>query len=184
MDWDEIEEIDEKKLLQESEELLELRYLNRENAVFSRTPGGFVSLDFRGTHYDRVFVYRTFPGTEPERFLSIREADEKAKEIGLVKDLKGLETKQAQMLREQLDMRYYFPVIKKVIEVKDEYGYAYFQVETNYGFCRFAVQMGGSSVLNMGGARYQFTDLDGNRYILEDLFRLSPAEQKKLDLYL
>lgn len=184
MDWNNIVEIDEEQLLKESEELLTVRYLTRDNAVFVPTPGGFLSLDYQGRHYDRVFIYRTFPDSEPERFLSVREADEKAKEIGLIQDLRQLAAEQAQMIREQLDMRYYTPVIQKVLEVKDEYGYAYFHVETNYGRCRFAVQMGSSNVLHMGDRRYQITDLDGNRYILEDLSRLPAAEQKKLDLYL
>ena len=184
MDWNNIEEIDEEQLLKESEELQTIRYLTKDNASFTPTPGGFLSLDYQDKHYDRVFIYRTFPDSEPERFLSVREADEKAKEIGLIEDLKQFEPEQMQMIREQLDMRYYMPVIQKVLEVKDEYGYAYFQVETNYGRCRFAVQMGGSNVLHMGGWRYQITDLDGNRYILEDLSKLSASEQKKLDLYL
>ncbi len=184
MDWNNIEEIDEEQLLKESEELLEIRYLTRDNAVFARTPGGFLSLDYQEKHYDRVFIYRTFPDSEPERFLSVREADEKAREIGLIQDLVQLTEEQSQMIREQLGMRYYTPIIQKVLEVKEEYGYAYFHVETNYGRCRFAVQMGSSNVLHMRDWRYQITDLDGNRYILEDLSRLSSSEQKKLDLYL
>lgn len=184
MNWNDMEEIDEKKLLEESEDLLELRYLTGENARFCRTAGGFVSLDYQGRHYDRVFFYRTFPASEPERFLSVREADEKAREIGIVQDLKLLDPEQAQMIREQLDIRYYAPCIQRVMDVKQEYGYVYFQVETDFGRCRFAIQMNGSNVIHMGDGRYQITDLDGNRYVLENLFQLSAEEQKKLDLYL
>ncbi len=184
MDWNQIQEIDEEALLKESEDLLEVRYLTKDNARFSPTPGGFVSLDHQDRHYDRVFIYRTFPGSEPERFLSVREADEKAREIGLIQDLNALAPEQAQLIREQLQMRYYTPVIQKILDIKEEYGYAYFQVETSYGRCRFAIQMGAGNVIHLGKGRYQITDLDGNRYILEDLARLSPGEQKKLDLYL
>ena len=40
----EIEEFDEETLKAESEQLLEMRFLTGENAVFSRTQGGFISL--------------------------------------------------------------------------------------------------------------------------------------------
>ncbi len=37
-----------------------MRFLNKENAQFSRTDGGFVSLKTKDKEYDRVGVYLTF----------------------------------------------------------------------------------------------------------------------------
>ena len=179
------EDFNEEQMRAESEDLLELRYLTKDNAVFARTKGGFVSLEYAGKKYDRVGVYRTFPITEPEEYISIREADEKAREIGMVEALSKLDKDQADMLREQLKIRYYMPVIEKVIDVKEEYGYAYFQVKTNYGVCRFTTRMGGDAVIALGDyGRYQITDLDGNRYEIVDLYKLSVNERKKLDLFI
>lgn len=183
------EDFDEEKLRTESEDLLELRYLTKDNAIFRRTKGGFVELDYtdrekKVQHYDRVGVYRTFPVTEPDSYISIREADEKAREIGIVEKLSELDKEQADMLREQLRIRYYMPVIEKVLEVKEEYGYAYFQVKTNFGVCRFTTRMGGDAVIALSDCRYQITDLDGNRYEIPDLYRLSVNERKKLDLFI
>ena len=73
-----LQDFNEEDLKKESEELLEMRFLNRDNAVFARTAGGFVSLKTKEKEYDRVGVYLTFPLTNPEEFISIREADEKA----------------------------------------------------------------------------------------------------------
>lgn len=106
-------EFNEEELLAESASLLELRFLNKDNALFARTPGGFVSLDYAGKHYERIGVYRTFPLTEPEEYISIREADEKAREIGMVEKLTDLVPDQAEMLREQMRLRYFMPVIEK-----------------------------------------------------------------------
>ena len=39
-------------------------------------------------------------------------------------------------------------------------------------------------VINIGGARYQITDIDGNRYELPDLYALTVMERKKLDLFI
>ena len=114
-----LEEFDEEALKKESEELLEMRFLNGENAQFSRTEGGFLSLKTKDKEYDRVGVYLTFPLTNPEEFISIREADEKAKEIGIVEKISVLSKDQQDMLREQIKLRYFMPVITKVLDVKD-----------------------------------------------------------------
>lgn len=179
-----MEELDEEELKRESEEVLKMRFLTAQNAVFRRTGGGFLALKTEEKDYDRVGVYLTFPLTNPEEFISIREADEKAKEIGLIQSLKELAKDQQDMIREQIRLRYFMPVIRKVLEVKDEYGYAYWHVVTDFGSCRFTTHMGGDAVINLSGDRYQITDIDGNRYELPDLYALSVLERKKLDLFI
>lgn len=179
-----LNEFDEEALKKESEEVLEMRYITSENAVFTRTKGGFLALKMGEKQYDRVGVYLTFPLTNPEEYISIREADEKAKEIGLIAKLTDLKKEEQEMIREQIRLRYFLPVIRKVLDVKDEYGYAYWHVQTDFGVCRFTTHMGGDAVVNLGEARYQITDIDGNRYELPDLYALSVMERKKLDLFI
>ena len=179
-----LNEFDEEALKKESDEVLEMRYITADNAEFSRTKGGFLALKMGEKQYDRIGVYLTFPLTNPEEFISIREADEKAKEIGLIAKLTDLKKEEQEMIREQIRLRYFLPVIRKVLDVKDEYGYAYWHVQTDFGVCRFTTHMGGDAVVNLGDARYQITDIDGNRYELPDLYALSVMERKKLDLFI
>lgn len=179
-----LQEFDEEVLKKESEEVLEMRFLTSENAEFRRTEGGFLALKLEDKEYDRVGVYLTFPLTNPEEFISIRETDEKAKEIGMIQSLQDMKKDVQEMLREQVRLRYFMPVIRKVLDVKDEYGYAYWHVTTDFGACRFTTHMGGDAVINVGGARYQITDIDGNRYELPDLYALTVMERKKLDLFI
>ena len=178
------EEFDVKKFEEESAELLELRFITKENAVFSRTEGGFLALDYAGKHYNRVSVYRTFPLTNPDIYISIREANEKAKEIGMIEKLADMGKEQAELLEEQLRLRYYMPKILKVNDIKDEYGYAYFDVITDFGKCIFTIPMGGGSVVSLTETRLIITDLDGNRFEIEDLRKMSVGELKKLDIFL
>lgn len=179
-----LQEFDEEALRKESEEVLQMRFLTSENAEFHRTNGGFLSLKLEDKEYDRVGVYLTFPLTNPEEFISIRETDEKAKEIGVIQSLKDMKADVQEMIREQVRLRYFMPIIRKVMDVKDEYGYAYWHVMTDFGVCRFTTHMGGDAVINIGGARYQITDIDGNRYELPDLYALTVMERKKLDLFI
>lgn len=179
-----LQEFDEEALKKESEELLQMHLLTNQNATFSRTEGGFISLKTEGAEYARVGIYLTFPLTNPEEFISIREADEKAREIGLIEKLSDLDTDQQEMIREQIRLRYFMPVITKVLDVKDEYGYAYWHVTTNFGACRFTTQMSGDAVISLSDSRLLVTDIDGNRYEIPDFYQLSVIERKKLDLFI
>ena len=179
-----LKEFDEEALKRESEELLEMRFLTKENAKFTRTNGGFVALKFGEKEYSRVGVYLTFPLTEPEEYISIREADEKAKEIGIIEKLSQLEKDQQEMIREQIKLRYFMPSIIKVLDIKDEYGYAYWNVTTSFGACRFTTRMSGDAVITLGESRLLVTDIDGNRYEIPDFYQLSVMERKKLDLFI
>ena len=179
-----LREFDEEALKRESEELMQMRFLTADNAAFSRTEGGFLSLKTEEKEYARVGVYLTFPLTMPEEFISIREADEKAKEIGLIEKLSVLQKDQQEMIREQIRLRYFMPVITKVLDVKDEYGFAYWHVMTNFGVCRFTTHMSGDAVITLGESRLLVTDIDGNRYDIPDFYQLGVMERKKLDLFL
>ena len=184
MDLLDLKEFDEEALKKESEELLEMRFLTKENAVFSRTDGGFVALKFGEKEYSRIGVYLTFPLTEPEEYISIREADEKAKEIGIIEKLSELDKDQQEMIREQIKLRYFMPTIVKVLDIKDEYGYAYWNVTTSFGACRFTTRMSGDAVIFLGESRLMVTDIDGNRYEIPDFYKMSVGERKKLDLFI
>ena len=179
-----LQEFDEEALKKESEELLEMRFLTGENAEFTRTPGGFIALKTGDKEYARVGVYLTFPLTNPEEFISIRETDEKAKEIGLIESMNKFPKEQQEMLREQIKLRYFMPVITKILDVKDEYGYAYWNVVTSFGACRFTTQMSGDAVIHLSDSRLLVTDIDGNRYEIPDFYQLGVMERKKLDLFI
>ena len=53
--------------------------------------------------------------------------------MGLVEDIRQLQKDQQEMLREQIRLRYFMPVIKKIMEIKEELGYAYWHVDTSFG---------------------------------------------------
>lgn len=165
-------------------DLIAIRAITAENAVFARTEGGFVSLEYAGKHYARVAVHRCFPHSDPDKYISIREPDGDGREIGLVEDLTALAPQVREMLEEQMNLRYFAPKILKVHDVKSEYGYSYWDVTTDRGRCRFTAHFGGGSVYSIGKDRYLVNDLDGNRFEIPDLYALSAKEIKKLDLFI
>lgn len=178
------EEFDLLEMQKETEDMLRLRYLTPENAAFERTPGGFVSLKVEGEEHTRVQVVRMFPFSKPEKYISIRTTEETSKEIGVIEDMKLFPEEVRAMLDEQLALRYFTPLIRKVYSVKDQYGYAYFDVETDRGRCRFVIHMGGNAVVHLSDTRIIITDIDENRFEIADVSKLTIKEQKRLDLFL
>lgn len=165
-------------------EIIAIKPITRDNAIFQRTEGGFVSLDYVERHYPRVAVHRCFPFSDPSRYISIREPDNDGREIGLILDLKDLSEETQSILEEQMALRYFTPHILQIRDIKEEYGYSYWEVVTDKGACRFTVRMGAGSVYPIGPNRYLVNDLDGNRFEIPDLYRLTPREIKKLDLFI
>jgi hypothetical protein len=163
---------------------LEIRYITAENAVFRATDGGFISLDIGGAHFDRVSICRAFPFTDPDEYLSVRESDSRAGEIGIIRRLSELDEAAAALVRSQIDLRYFTPKIQKIKNIRDKYGYAYFDVLTDRGECRFTIRVGGGAVSRLSDTRLIFTDIDGNRFELPDVTALPPKDQRKIDVYI
>ncbi len=166
------------------QDLITMRSITAENAVFSRTKGGFVSMQYSDKTYSRVAIHRCFPHSDPTHYISVREAENDGKEIGLIEDLSSLPQDVQDMLNEQMELRYFSPKILKIHDIKAEYGYSYWDVTTDRGRCRFTARIGGGSVYSIGKDRYLVNDLDGNRFEIPDLNVLTAKEAKKIDLFI
>lgn len=165
-----------------AEDSLETRFLTPDKATFTRTPGGFASLTVEGVTYDRVLLVRTFPFTDPNRYVSVREADNDNREIGLILDLSQWDEQTAGILGEQLNLRYFTPKIQKIHEIKEQYGYSYWHVDTDKGECKFTCDQNG--VAKLSETRLLISDVDGNRFELPDVTVLSAKELRMVDLYM
>ena len=151
---------------------------------FTKTNGGFLSLDYNGEHYKRVRVVRLFPFSDADKFLSIRDHGDGDKEIGIIEDLNAMSEETKTLINEQLRLSYFTPVISKIYEIKDEYGYAYFHVDTDKGECRFVINMGSNAVSKLSDTRLIIKDVDENRFEIKDVDKLTKKERRMLDLFL
>lgn len=179
-----MEEFQLEQMEQETEAMLRTRFLREKDVILESVGNGFLSLRLGEEFYPRVNVVRMFPFSDSEKFISIRNAEGKQEEIGIVEDLESFSPGVQKLLREQLSLRYFTPIIKKVRNIKDDSGYSYWDVETDRGACKFTVKMGGKSVSHLSQERVLITDIDENRFEIEDVSKMTPAERKKLDLFL
>ena len=167
-----------------TDDVAEICYLDDKNAHFSLNEGGFISLDFNGTKYDRVLIFRAFPFSEANQFLSVRESVGRNAEIGIIKNLDDIAEDEREVILRDLKLRYFLPKIKNIRSVKSEHGHSTFLVVTDYGTMRFIVRSSGDAVTRLSDSRLIFTDVDGNRFEIEDINKLSNVEIKKINLFL
>ena len=187
---EEIKKIDE--LHEKLEELVKITYLTPENTVFRTTEGGFVSMEIiGGAFYPRVNMYRIFPFRAPNEYISVRDPNDKEEnfrlknvEVGIIRDLSIFDSQQAEIINTELARRYFLPEITEVTDVKEEYGYCYWKVETDAGNIRFTSRSGNNVLIPKGGYNIIVIDVDGNRYEIKDYSKLNNKVQKIIESYL
>lgn len=159
--------------------------MNGKNTEVEKTSGGFLNIKTGGALYENVQLVRTFPFTAPDQYISVRMSDEDAEEIGMIEDLeKDFSGSQKEILADQLAVRYFTPVIKKIISIRDQAGCSYFEAETDAGPCKFVIRSNENAFIKLTENRVLIEDLENNRYEIPDLRRLTTKERKKLDIFL
>ena len=162
---------------------MKIEYMDATTATFSRTDGGLLSLRIgRRKPFPRVHLYRVFPLSEPSRLISVR--DDKDAEIGIIESLGDFSPDTRRLLKEELDRRYFTPSIHKLVSLKEEFGYTYWDAETDAGFSRFTVKGGDSNVFQVTEGTLLIIDVDGNRFEYPDFESTEPKFMKLIDTML
>jgi len=96
------------------------------------------------------------------------------KDIGLLVDPARLDPESRKILEEELELRYFIPIVKKVLSVKEEYGAVYWELETDRGRKEIVVRNVRDNLLELSSSRVIITDVDGNRYDFQNIQQLDP----------
>lgn len=158
--------------------MADLEFLDVKNARFRTTAGGLVSLSLGDTFIPKVDLHMSFPFSEPDRFISVREPE--GDEIALIKDLSELDAASQDAIREELRWRYYTPKIQRIISYKEEFGHTYWEVETNRGRHKFVTRGRDQTVRRISENRTLILDVSGNRYEIADLEQLDARSRDYL----
>ncbi len=95
-----------------------------------------------------------------------------------------MDEKAREIILHDLKLRYFVPKLKNIRSVRIDHGFATFIVVTDYGNMKFIVRSSGDSVTKLSDKRLIFTDIDGNRYEIEDVDKLTPMEIRRIDVFL
>lgn len=152
----------------------ELILLNPAAVQMFRTPGGTVRATITDPAiggertYIQVRIARAFPLAQPDKYIGLRDSQDK--EIGMLPTLEGMTPESRAIVAEELDRRYFVPVVTRILDVKEEKGgLVYFDVETNKGKRSFFVQNPRDSTHSITPTRLLITDKDGFRYEFPDI---------------
>ena len=129
--------------------------------------------DDRSWH--KVAVARAFPLSDPDHYLGF--LDGAGKDIGLLYDPSQLDPESRQIVDEELDKRYFVPVVKRVLTIKEEFGTIYWSVETDRGQKEIIVRNLRDNLQELSASRVIITDVDGNRFEFVDVSKLDNKSQ-------
>ena len=160
--------------------------LDKTNASFG-TKNGFVFMtlcdDGEEIQYDRIFLHRDFPHEFLYEYISVVGDD--GKEIGLIYSIEDFDADIKEIIKTEIDRKYYAPTIKEIKSVKERYGFSCWKVTYADGkSASFTMQDTFKNLLHTGNDSIVLVDVDGNRYKIESVSELSAKSYRKIELYL
>ena len=166
--------------------------LTPENAHFTRSRGGMVSLTLKGEKgeefFERVVILRSFPISAPREFLSVRQPDIRKKgqgaELGMIRCLDDFDEETRALIEEELELRYFTPTITKINSIKDKFGYSYWEAETTAGKVSFILSNPFANIRSLEDGRVYITDMDGNSFTIPDPAALDRASYRRIEVYI
>ena len=167
--------------------------LTKDNARIFKGEGGLTAMEFvnhRGEKelVGRVVVYRCFPVTNPDEFLSVREPDSKVggkgKELGMIRRLSDMDPQSAEAIKSELELRYFSPEILSVFSVRSRFGYFYWKTKTTSGDISFVVNNPFTNIRVLEDGRMLIKDIEGNNFVIPDPKKLDAASRKLVEIYL
>lgn len=157
-------------MMQPDENPFAIRFLDPKALRLFRTSpeNAIVRLTIAGDRsWREVRIARAFPVSQPDRYIGLRDGDDK--DIGILTDLQGMDDESRRIIDEELERRYFTPKVEQVLSVKEEFGVVTWEVETDRGRRRFLVRNLRDNAFPLGPNRLMMTDTDGNRYEFPDV---------------
>lgn len=156
--------------------------ISKENASFSMKNGFLFMACPKDAEPRRVLLHRDFPFDHPWSYISVLSTDNV--ELAFLQNVDLFEGEEKEIIVRELERKYYTPSIKKILSVKDRFGFSYWDVETESGKVTFTLQDTFKSISRAGDNKLFFSDVDGNRFVIENIEALDKKSHKKIELYL
>jgi ATP-binding cassette subfamily B protein len=158
-----------------------LRWLTPEETRLQRGERDTLQAAVGAALYDGLFAVRALPASFPDRFISLRYADEEGQEheVGIISNLADWPDEDRALLEQTLARRYFVRVITAIDHIEAKYGLLTFQVQTDRGPVCFTMRHSHSQAQEHGDNGKLLLDVDDNRYLVPDVDAL-PRRQHLL----
>ena len=164
---------------------LNLEFTAPGDVRFFRNAQGFLGLELKSgekTTHPRVQLRRALPLTNPSRFICVADMDDN--EVAVLEDITLLDEDQANLVSAELDLRYYTPVVTEIRSIKEKMGSYYIDLSIGEHKKNAAVKDITKNLRQLPGSSIVLTDVDGNRYLIEDLSVVKTKALRLLEPYL
>lgn len=147
----------------------------------SLDPWGHLQLvDAVGKSYPNINVIPMFPLTAPECGVSI--LDQEFEELLCIGSLSELPERSSDLLKQELKLREFVPVIQRVISVSGKTEPCEWLVETNHGITSFVLNAE-EDVHRVSNQAVNIIDANGMRFRVEDLGSLDRRSRAFIEWY-
>lgn len=169
-------------------ETFEMVYLDPHKIRFAYEGENLTFTDAQGVFYPRVTLRRCFPLSAKRAHIIVRLPDSEARqgyELGIVEDVEALEPQSRAAVLRELQLHYFVPSILRIRSIREEFGFLYWDVETDRGPKEFIMRdsiIG--SVRQVSPVRWLVIDINQTRYEVRDINALDARSQDLLRRYL
>jgi hypothetical protein len=143
--------------------------------------GRLILVGADGVRHESVEPVRGFPISDPDRWISICDAE--GRELAFVEDLNALPMDTRVVLERDLARREFVPLIRRILSVPADTEPTQWEVETDRGRTQFVLNSN-DDVRRLSGSRALVIDAQGVRYLVDDMAQLDAASRRSLDRYL
>lgn len=125
--------------------------------------------------YEDVVARRVFPTSRKADYVSIISD---GKEVAMVAHPDKLDKDSRKCLNAALDRMYYTAKITRIDGINLVMAVSHWDVMTDRGYARFEIVDRATQIRMQSGGRCLITDVDGNRFVIEDINDLDPNSLK------
>jgi len=150
-------------------------------ALHRDATGHLVVAGSGGGPHVRVTPVRTFPISDPERWIALINDDD-GKEIATIADLADLPVETAELVRRELAEREFLPRIERIVHVRTNKEPHEWDVVTDRGRVQFLLR--DEDIRRLGPTRAILVDMHGVRYFVADSRQLDAKSRRILTQYL
>lgn len=143
--------------------------------------GRLVLYDREGREHSDVKPIRLFPISDPDHWVCLLDAE--GNEVICIEDLKHLAEPVRHLLSEELGVREFLPIIKKIMAIAPRFEPAEWHVETDRGETSFILN-DEDDIHRLSTHRILIIDAHRVRYLITDMRKLDSASRRLLARYI
>jgi hypothetical protein len=163
-----------------------LKFLDAADVVFEAGAAGELIATVKDVRYEDVKPARTHPMSDPYGFLSLRGTPAGGSgdvELGILRSMQALAPQQRSLVDAALARRYLGTTIVRILGIREEFGYMYWDVLTDRGERQLVLPRWNQSHVSETGSDGEgrvVLDVWGNRALIKDVSQL---DEKSLRLF-